>query len=272
MEKIDNFIYGKAMKWLYAAAYALCLFSDLRFIIKWMSYGEMEDVITLFVLLMIFHLIFLILAIVWHARGRAARGSILLLFILGCFALMSVSTANSMAKYIYKSRYGTYDRTIEDFKQNAIMKVTSNSLNGSRWPDEITNTEAGQNLSPQLSFDEVAGAEYYVIYMVDESANNWVHWYAEVSQTDLNEGENPGQYIGPYPPAGSGDHTYTIYVYALKGKPDFRYEGEFPEFDETWFGADTLWAGFLNVEDGSTDPVRYGNVIAYGYISGTYSR
>ena len=272
MKKINDFIYEKLMKWLYAAAYALCLINDLIFIIKWISYGEMEDVITLFVLLMIFHLIFLILAIVWHVKGRAARGSILLLFILGCFALMSISTANSMAKYIYKSRHGTYDRTIEDFKEKAIMKVTSESLVGDRWSYDITNTDAGQNLSPQLSFDEVAGASYYVIYMVDESANNWVHWYAEVSQTELEEGANPGQYIGPYPPEGSGDHLYTIYVYALADKPDFRYEGEFPEFDEAWFGADTLWAGFLNVKDGSTDPERYGNVIAYGYVSGTYSR
>ena len=47
MKKIDDFIYEKLMKWLYAAAYALCFFSDLRFIIKWMSYGETEDVIML---------------------------------------------------------------------------------------------------------------------------------------------------------------------------------------------------------------------------------
>ena len=119
----------------------------------------MEDSLALFIILMFFHLIFLILAIIWHKKGRAPRGSIILLFILGCFALMSVATANTMTNYIYKSRYGTYDKTIEDFRQNAIMKVTSNSLNGSRWPDEITNTEVGQNLSPQLSFDEVAGAE-----------------------------------------------------------------------------------------------------------------
>ena len=52
--------------------------------------------------------------------------------------------------------------------------------------------------------------------MVDESANNWVHWYAEVSEPGSDHGSNIGKYIGPYPPEGSGDHTYAVYVYALE--------------------------------------------------------
>ena len=271
MRKLDDLIYGKVMKWLYAAAYALCLIADLKYIIKWMKVGEMEDALALFVILMFFHLIFLILAIVWHKKGRAARGSILLLFILGCFALMSVATANTMTSYVYKSRYGTYDKTIDDFRMKATLNVTSESLEGERWSDRITNTDAGQNLSPQLTFDKVEGAEYYVIYMVDETAGNWVHWYAEVTDNELEEGANPGQYVGPYPPKGSGDHYYYIYVYALEGKPDIRYNGEYPVFDKTWFRADLLWASFLNVKDRSNDPTIYGNVLAYGYVYGTYS-
>ncbi len=272
MKKADELIYGKVMKWLYGAAYALCLFADLKYIIKWTRVGEMEDSLVLFIILMFFHLIFLILAIVWHKKGRAPRGSIILLFILGCFALMSVATANTMTDYIYKSRYGTYDKTIDDFRMNATLKVTSESLEGDRWSDRVTDTDAGQNLSPQLSFDKVEGASYYVIYMVDETAGNWVHWYAEVTDTELEEGANPGQYVGPYPPIGSGDHYYMIYVYAMADKPDMRYEGEFPVFDKEWFRADVLWSGFLNVKDRSNDPVLYGNVLAYGYVYGSYSR
>ena len=272
MEKIDDLIYGKVMKWLYGAAYALCLFADLKYIIKWTRVGEMEDSLALFIILMLFHTVFLILAIIWHKKERAPRGSIILLFILGCFALMSVTTANSMTNYIYKSRYGTYDKTIDDFRSGATLNVTSESLEGERWSDRITDTDTGQNLSPQLSFDKVEGASYYVIYMVDETAGNWVHWYAEVTDTELEEGANPGQYVGPYPPKGSGDHYYMIYVYAMADKPDMRYEGEFPEFDKEWFRADVLWSGFLNVKDRSNDPVLYGNVLEYGYVYGTYSR
>jgi phosphatidylethanolamine-binding protein (PEBP) family uncharacterized protein len=108
--------------------------------------------------------------------------------------------------------------------------------------------------------------------MVDESANNWVHWYAEVPEPDLDHGSNAGKYIGPYPPEGSGDHTYAVYVYALADKPGVKYDGEYPEFDEPWFGADSLWSGILNIKDSLQRPTLYGNVISYGYLEGTYSR
>ena len=55
-------------------------------------------------------------------------------------------------------------------------------------------------------------------------------------------------------------------------KPDMRYNGEFPKFDKEWFRADVLWSGFLNVKDRANDPVIYGNVLAYGYVYGSYSR
>ena len=268
---MNEFVYKKLMQWLYVAVYLLCLFADLRYLIKWTRVGEFEDAFALFIILMIFHLVFPILAIVWKKRGSAARGSVLLLFILGGFAFMSVMTANTMADYIYKSRYGTYDKTLDDFKAGATLNVTSESLEEGIWSDGITNTGVGSNLSPQLSFDEVPGASYYVIYMVDESANYWVHWYAEVTENELKEGACPGRYIGPYPPEDSGDHLYTIVVYALEDKPDFNYNGEFPVFDAPWFDPFELWAGFLNVKDSSNDPVIYGNVLAYGYVSGTYS-
>ena len=260
---MKDFIYKKLIKWVYIAAYILCVFFDIRFIVKWIYYGEKEDALFLFILLMLFHSAFLILALVWNKKGKAPSGAILLLFILGAFAVMSVNTAHTMVKYVYKSRYGTYDKTIEDFKQKSIMKVTSENLDGDKWSGDMEQ-------SPQISFDEVAGASYYVIYMVDESENNYVHWYAEVTQNELEQGANPGQYIGPYPTGDSDNHTYTVFVYALADKPAGYFTSEYPEFDEPWFAGDVLWT-VLNVKDVAVNPPLYGNVIAYGYVSGTYS-
>ena len=260
---MKDFIYKKLIKWIYIAAYILCVFFDIRFIVKWIYYGEKENALFLFVILMLFHLVFLILALVWNKKGKSPSGAILLLFILGAFAVMSINTAHTMVKYVYKSKYGTYDKTIEDFKQKSAMKVTSENLEGDMWTGDMSVT-------PQLSFDEVAGASYYVIYMVDESENNYVHWYAEVTQTELEQGANPGQYIGPYPTGGEGDHTYTIFVYALEDKPAGYFTSGYPEFDEPWFAGDVLWT-VLTKKDVVANPPIYGNVIVYGYVSGTYS-
>lgn len=248
----------------------LCVLFDILYLMKWNGYGEMGSALALFVPLMLVHLVFPILAIVWRKETKAPVAGIILLFVLGLFAIFSITTAHTMTEYVYKSRNGTYDKTIDDFKSGATMNVTSESLVDGRWDSGITNTSDGMNLSPQISFDPVEGAAYYVIYMVDESANYWVHWYAEVDGTTVGEGDNPGQYVGPYPPAGSGDHLYTVYVYALAGAPDGGYDGKYPEFDEPWFAGDSMWV-LLNVLDAGKSPVQYGNVIEYGYVSGTWS-
>ncbi|MBP1585922.1 MAG: hypothetical protein ILP17_09545 [Lachnospiraceae bacterium] len=254
----------------YVGAYLLCVVFDILYLVKWIGYGEAGSASALFIPLMIVHLVFPILAIVWRKREKSPSGSMILLFVLGFFAFFSIMTAHTMTEYVYKSKNGTYDKTIDDFRNRATLTVTSESLRAGRWDSVITNTSEGRNLSPQLSFDPVPGAAYYVIYMVDESANNWVHWYAEVSDTSIEEGVNPGQYTGPYPPEGSGDHQYTIYVYAMTGKPGVSFDDTFPEFDEPWYAGDVLWT-CLNILDGSKSPTLYGNVIEYGYISGTYS-
>ena len=76
------------------------------------------------------------------------------------------------------------------------------------------------------------------------------------------------KYIGPYPPEGDGDHVYTIYVYAMKAKPGRDRE---MEFDEPSLSGDYMYYDYLSISKVG-DPNEYGNVIAYGYISGTYSR
>ncbi len=76
----------------------------------------------------------------------------------------------------------------------------------------------GQNLVPEITWDDVPNAKAYAVYMLDESANNWLHMMAVTTTTTIKEGEAiQGQYIGPYPP--SGNHSYVIYVLALETAP-----------------------------------------------------
>ncbi len=216
--------------------------------------------------------------------GRKVRTDILSacfrLVIWGVISTFVIVQADTMTKYIYKSKHGRYEKTEQDFLEKATIKVSSESLKDGVWDVSIVDADgSGENLSPQLSFDEVEGAEYYFIYMVDESANNWVHWQAKVEKTQLALGANKSEYRddlsflyrGPYPPTGSGEHVYTVYVYAMKGEPVVKIEGGIG-FDEPFLAADLLYYDILNVSDASWNPHKYGNVLAYGYVSGTYDR
>lgn len=146
----------------------------------------------------------------------------------------------------------------------AKIEVSSESLTeDGKWLTTINGTRArqvGSNLSPQLSWSAVDGAEIYAIYMIDTSAGNWLHWRAQnVHDTSLALGAEleESQYIGPYPP--SGTHEYEIIVYALKDVPD-SYTGAFnarnPNFEAIEEKLDT-----------SRD--RQGNIIGKGSIIGT---
>ena len=135
--------------------------------------------------------------------------------------------------------------------------ISSNDLHDGVWDSVITNTENGANKSPQLSWEPVEGASSYVVYMVDTTANNWLHWRSEnLTVTSLEQGSAPAeQYIGPYPP--SGTHTYEIYVYALK-EPSDKIPG----------ALDCPTDNFENFEVYLNDQ---GTVLAYGHIAGTYT-
>ena len=143
------------------------------------------------------------------------------------------------------------------------FELTSDDLNDGVWDDVISNTLAGEDVSPQLSWEEVEGADSYVIYMVDTTAYFWIHWKNDaVTQTDLPQGWAEGaSYVGPYPPSGS-THTYDIYVVALRS-PVERVRGtvdtQNPNFAQFIRGLDTD-------ADGST-----GNIISYGYLSGEFT-
>ena len=62
------------------------------------------------------------------------------------------------------------------------------------WDSVITNTENGSNKSPRLSWEPVEGASSYVVYMVDTSANNWLHWRSEnLTVNALEQGSAPAE-------------------------------------------------------------------------------
>ena len=253
---------------------------DILYLNKWIRYG-MEGTAVMFAVLLIFHaVIFLIPAIVFLAQrntnkyidnvdlrdGRKVRmslmSSILLLTILSGIGTFGVIQANSMTSYIYKSKYGRYEKTREDFLSGASMDVTSDSLTDGVWNGEISDR------SPELSFEPVDGAEFYVIYMVDESSNNRLLWYAShVSDISVPEGSGTGEYHGPELPAGEGGHNLTVYVYALQGEPGRTLD---LEFDGSSLSGDIYYYDILNVIDGSSSPELYGNVLAYGYVTGAF--
>lgn len=106
-------------------------------------------------------------------------------------------------------------------------------------------------------------ATSYVIYMVDTSAGNWMHWKVNgVTETNLPQGwSSDEEYIGPYPPGGK--HNYEIYVFALK-QPVEVARGPLNCRTNLF----TKYAMELDaVEEGSS-----GNIISYGYLPGTYTR
>ena len=141
------------------------------------------------------------------------------------------------------------------------FEITSENIKDGAWDREIGNTNDGENLSPKLCWDEVEGANYYAVYMIDGS---WLHLEALTEKNSLEKGEidgnNNNKYVGPYPP--DGIHTYNVYVIALKNKP-----GKVStSFDSSGNEIDLIISNNDNDEDGNT-----GNVISAGLLSGTFA-
>ncbi|MCR4557407.1 MAG: hypothetical protein K5779_06260 [Saccharofermentans sp.] len=138
------------------------------------------------------------------------------------------------------------------------FKVTSESLDGKYWVEACAYE--GENVSPQLSWEPVEGATTYVIYMVDLTAYNIIHWKSEgITETNLPQGwASSDDYTGPRPPSGS-TNQYNIYVFALKA-PVERVKGsvraQAVKLQEFMDGLDTD-------AEGNT-----GNIVAVGRIIG----
>jgi|GEM_PF-3255310 len=135
--------------------------------------------------------------------------------------------------------------------------------------DTVTNTDAGENLSPALVWDsgESVSSDIteYAVYMIDVAADNWLHlvdW--GLTETSYATGALPvnGSYVGPYPPAGSGKHCYMVYVFYLKASPD-----EIPGSFDAQNGSITDIAKVLDVSGGES-----GNLVAAAVDYGFYTR
>ena len=159
----------------------------------------------------------------------------------------------------------TYQGQAAHMKELPSFAVTSENLHDGQWDDILSNTDAGENKSPQLSWEPVAGAAAYGILMIDPDGSNWLHWKAPcVTQTTLPLGfAEESSYVGPYPPAGQ-THTYTIFVVAMRSpKTNVMGNLDCPN-DES---IPTLLRSFDIGEDGNP-----GNAIAVGTLTGTYTR
>ena len=182
---------------------------------------------------------------------------ILAVFAAGCGSAAAETEAKQSAAVMQES-----SSTVPASSEPAVLSLnlSSDDLSDGVWNSVIASNGSGQNLSPELSFDAVEGAEEYAVVMIDPDGNNWLHWIASgIKSTHLSQGENPGSYKGPYPP--SGTHTYEVTVYALKAAPD-ALPGT---FDAAGNSPEDLFAG-MDTAGGSR-----GNVIVSETISGTYT-
>lgn len=149
-----------------------------------------------------------------------------------------------------------------EFDDLEHFEIQSNCLADGVWDDKISNTDRGNNISPDLSWEAVEGATKYAVYMID---NGWLHMVAMTDETSISEGTidgtNDNKYVGPYPPEGT--HTYVVYVVALKGESS-------PVkvfFDEGGNSIDKIISGLDNSSDNEE-----GNVISAGMLEGTFTR
>jgi Raf kinase inhibitor-like YbhB/YbcL family protein len=115
------------------------------------------------------------------------------------------------------------------------MKLKSSAYgNGGKIPQKYAKEGVGSNISQPFSWLEVPdGTKSFVLTVLDESANNFIHWQvinipADVTILDEGSSGNMPQgseelendfgrsgYDGLLPPSGSGPHKYITTVYAL---------------------------------------------------------
>ena len=176
---------------------------------------------------------------------------------------VATTTEETTKTYAEETTTETEEEGTQDYLEGYdTFEVTSEDLIDGVWSDVISK-DCGDNVSPQLSWEAVEGAELYIIYMVDPDAGFWIHWKSDgITETELSQGwAESVDYEGPYPPSGS-THHYDIYVVALKAPVEHlsgSVDSANPNFVNFLTGVDTD-------AEGNT-----GNIISYGRISGTFT-
>ena len=105
--------------------------------------------------------------------------------------------------------------------RRCFYEANERNIKINRWwqaPDRLCS---GAQPEQAAGGEQKPGAAYFLALIVDESAHNWLHMFtAGAWTTHLAEGAlDERAYVGPYPPAGTGEHAYTVYVYALSRDP-----------------------------------------------------
>lgn len=153
--------------------------------------------------------------------------------------------------------------SVVPFEDLPVINVNSSDVKNGVWDTKIANSGGGQNISPDLQWDNVEGASQYVVIMIDGS---WLHMDVFTEETSLAEGSygrgsKGEQYVGPYPPKGT-THTYSVFVFALKDEP-----GKTPFlFDNGGNNLNDIFSGLDSDKAGNT-----GNVLAYGRLDGNFT-
>lgn len=139
--------------------------------------------------------------------------------------------------------------------------LTSENWTDGAW-DPIIGKHSGDNLSPQLSWEPVPEASCYVIYMVDTKALDFLHWMSNnVTETTLPLGwAGIDAYVGPYPPAYE-IHPYDVYVLALRRPVE--------DLKSTFGVSNVFFTKNVFYLDAPAEGIT-GNLLGYGYLSGTY--
>lgn len=147
------------------------------------------------------------------SRQRGLRYLVILVAAL-CLCFSSLASAQGAAPALRASPEPVITVTSQSITADGrLLTACANGKN---------TKPKGENLSPQLTFTPVEGAAVYAVLMFDTDAN-WLHMAVwDVTETTLKAGRfaDKKQYVGPYPPKGTGDHHYVIEVFALKAAPD----------------------------------------------------
>ena len=188
----------------------------------------------------------------------------LLLCFTGCQGKTAVTTVQSASASASDTVNPLTDNMCGGYLDGyETFEVTSTSLTDGVWDDIISNTDIGENRSPQLSWKPVEGANVYAVYMFDTNTNGYLHWRSGgITETTLPEGwASPLDYNGPH--IGHGyTHNFDIYVIALKA-PVERLKG-------TVNGQNKKLGEFIKELDTDAEG-NTGNIISYGKISGLYT-
>ncbi|MBO4785310.1 MAG: hypothetical protein IKS60_03905 [Lachnospiraceae bacterium] len=135
------------------------------------------------------------------------------------------------------------------------FEVTSESIFYGEWIKQ-TGAKNG-NISPELSWEKVNGANAYAIFMVDLDEGDFhIHGYGMTDTNHLDFGELGDEgFLGPIPPE---PHNYSVYVFALKKAVETDIK-----VDKWNLGNEEKLLEILNKDNP-------GNAIAYGSVTASY--